>query len=64
MAEVSVLPEDAVRNNETPKTFADRLFKEIDVNGDGEITFQEFQDAVERNSALIDMLLPAPMPEY
>lgn len=59
VAEVSALPEEALLRNETPRTFADRLFSEVDKNGDGEITFQEFQEAAERNSALIDMLLPA-----
>lgn len=50
-------------SNESPKRFADRLFKEIDVNGDGEITFEEFEAAAEKNAALIDMLLPAPETE-
>lgn len=63
VADVSVLPEDAVKKNETPKMFADRLFDEIDRNGDGEITFEEFESAAESNSALIDMLLPAPETE-
>ncbi|XP_045158034.2 neurocalcin-delta B-like [Mercenaria mercenaria] len=60
VADVSVLPEEALENNESPKKFADRLFKEIDVNGDGEITFEEFEAAAERNTALIEMLLPVP----
>ncbi|KAL4236571.1 hypothetical protein ACF0H5_004956 [Mactra antiquata] len=60
VADVSVLPEGSIKKNETPKMFADRLFKEIDVNGDGEITFEEFEMAAERNVSLIDMLLPAP----
>lgn len=63
VADVSVLPEDAVKKNETPKMFADRLFDEIDRNGDGEITFEEFESAAESNAALIDMLLPAPETE-
>ncbi|XP_060593374.1 neuronal calcium sensor 1-like [Ruditapes philippinarum] len=60
VADVSVLPDEAVKHNETPIKFADRLFNEIDVNGDGEITFDEFETAAEQNSALIEMLLPVP----
>jgi hypothetical protein len=60
VADVSVLPDDAVKHSETPIKFADRLFNEIDVNGDGEITFDEFETAAEQNSALIEMLLPVP----
>ena len=60
MADVSVLPDDAVKNNESPTNFADRLFNEIDVNNDNEITFEEFEAAAEKNAALIEMLLPVP----
>ncbi|XP_045158032.2 neurocalcin-delta B-like [Mercenaria mercenaria] len=60
VADVSVLPEDALENKESPNKFADRLFDEIDVNGDGEITYNEFKAAAERNATLIEMLMPAP----
>ncbi|XP_045158033.1 neurocalcin-delta B-like [Mercenaria mercenaria] len=60
VADVSVLPAKDLENKESPNKFADRLFDEIDVNGDGEITYQEFAAAAERNATLIEMLMPAP----
>ncbi|XP_045158035.2 neurocalcin-delta B-like [Mercenaria mercenaria] len=60
VADVSVLPAKDLENKESPNKFADRLFDEIDVNGDGEITFEEFAAAAERNATLIEMLMPAP----
>lgn len=49
-----MLPDD------TPESFAERLFASVDVNGDGEITFEEFVKAADEDETIIDLLLPAP----
>ena len=46
--------------SKSPEEFADDLFDEVDANGDGDITFEEFCEAAEKNESLIDILMPAP----
>ncbi|XP_052258411.1 neuronal calcium sensor 2-like [Dreissena polymorpha] len=53
-------PEDSFLRNGSAEDFADRLFNQVDANGDGDITFEEFRRAAEINETLIDLLLPAP----
>lgn len=45
---------------ETPESFAEKLFDSIDENGDGKITLEEFVKAAEEDETVIDLLLPAP----
>lgn len=55
-----VVPDDSFLQGLSPSAFADRLFADVDANGDGDITFDEFKLAAEQNETLIDLLLPAP----
>lgn len=55
---ISSIPD--VLPNETPESFADKLFNSVDENGDGEITFDEFVKAAEEDDTIVDLLLPAP----
>lgn len=56
--DLTVLPE--LMPGKTAIEFADELFREVDINGDGEITFEEFVEAANKNETIIDLLLPAP----
>ncbi|XP_052774737.1 neuronal calcium sensor 2-like [Mya arenaria] len=55
-----VVPDDSFLQGLSPQAFSDRLFAEVDANGDGDITFEEFRMAAEQNETLIDLLLPSP----
>lgn len=55
---ISAIPETLP--NETPESFAEKLFDSVDENSDGEITFDEFVKAAEEDETLIELLLPAP----
>ena len=46
--------------NETPQSFAEKLFESVDENSDGEISFEEFVKAAEEDETLIELLLPSP----
>ena len=48
-------------HGKTPDQFADELFDAVDLNGDGDITFQEFVQAADQNECLIDLILPVPL---
>ena len=58
MFHISAIPETLP--NETPESFAEKLFDSVDENSDGEITFDEFVKAAEEDETLIELLLPAP----
>ena len=55
---ISAIPETLP--NETPESFAEKLFDSVDENSDGEVTFDEFVKAAEEDETLIELLLPAP----
>ena len=36
------------------ESLVEQAYNEIDINGDGEISYEEFQSAAERNNAILD----------
>ena len=47
----------------TPEDLADEFFQEMDVDNDGEVTYEEFRCAAVRNEAILSILSPQP-PEW
>ena len=47
----------------TPEELADEFFQEMDVDNDGEVTYEEFRRAAVRNEAILSILSPQP-PEW
>ncbi|XP_052776930.1 neuronal calcium sensor 2-like [Mya arenaria] len=59
-AVADVVPDNSFLQGLSPQKYSDRLFAEVDANGDGDITFEEFRKAVKQNETLFDLLLPSP----
>ena len=58
MFHISDIPE--VLPKETAESLAEKLFHSVDDDGDGEITFEEFEKAAEEDETIINLLLPSP----
>ncbi|KAL6040943.1 Kv channel-interacting protein 1 [Balamuthia mandrillaris] len=50
------LMEEMPEEQNTPEKRTDHLFKQMDVNGDGKITLQEFKKGVKQDSAILGAL--------
>jgi calcium-dependent protein kinase len=56
------LPEDCLLGDITEPGKLDEIFDQMDANGDGEVTFDEFKAAMQKNSCLQDVVLSSLRP--
>ncbi|CAL5095538.1 unnamed protein product [Urochloa decumbens] len=56
------LPEDCLPGDITEPGKLDEMFDEMDANGDGEVTFDEFKAAMQKDSSLQDVVLSSLRP--
>ncbi|KHG09702.1 Calcium and calcium/calmodulin-dependent serine/threonine-protein kinase [Gossypium arboreum] len=51
------LPDDCLPPDITEPGKLDEIFDRMDANSDGKVTFEEFKDAMQRDSSLQDVVL-------
>jgi hypothetical protein len=59
---LQALPEDCLPGDITEPGKLDEVFDEMDANGDGKVSFDEFKAAMQKDSALQDVVLSSLRP--
>lgn len=54
---LQALPDDCLPPDITEPGKLDEIFDRMDANSDGKVTFEEFKDAMQRDSSLQDVVL-------
>lgn len=56
------MPEDCLPGDITEPGKLDEMFDQMDANSDGKVTFDEFKDAMQKDSSLQDVVLSSLRP--
>jgi calcium-dependent protein kinase len=59
---MQALPEECLPGDITEPGKLDEVFDEMDANGDGKVSFEEFKAAMQKDSALQDVVLSSLRP--
>lgn len=62
MGPLQALPEECLPSDITEPGKLDEIFDEMDANGDGKVTLDEFKAAMQKDSSLQDVVLSSLRP--
>jgi calcium-dependent protein kinase len=62
LCRMQALPEECLPGDITEPGKLDEVFDEMDANGDGKVSFEEFKAAMQKDSALQDVVLSSLRP--
>lgn len=55
-----LIPDNEFLKGQSADDYADKLFDSVDTDSSGDITFEEFVTAAEKDETLLELILPNP----